>query len=138
MSEPKATISAPKNQSRALIYVVDDEPMLLELAGVILEPLGYAVRTFRDPAAAIRTFSAANPAPALIITDYSMHAMNGLDLIKACRQIHRHQRILLVSGTVDEHVYRDSPDKPDRFLPKPYQAKDLIEAVESLLAPQIA
>jgi len=133
MSEPKANNSAPKHQPRAVIYVVDDEPMLLELASVILEPLGYSVKTFRDPDAAIRTFSSAKPAPALVITDYAMHTTNGLDLIKACRGVQPRQRMLLVSGTVDEHVYRDSPDKPDCFLAKPYQAKDLVQAVESLL-----
>ena len=116
-----------------LIYVVDDEPMLLELASVILEPLGFGVKTFRDPDSAIATFTSADPPPALIITDYSMHSTNGLDLIKACRRVHPHQLILLVSGTVDEYIYRDSPIKPDCFLAKPYQAKQLIEVVESLL-----
>jgi DNA-binding NtrC family response regulator len=133
MSESKANNAAPKNNHRALIYVVDDEPMLLELASVILEPLGFGVKTFRDPDTAIENFSAAKPPPALIITDYSMHSTNGLDLIKACRSVHPRQRILLVSGTVDEYIYRDSPFKPDSFLAKPYQAKELVDAVESLL-----
>src|SRR5208283_670318 len=31
------------------IFVVDDEPMLLEMAVMILEPLKFNVRTFRDP-----------------------------------------------------------------------------------------
>src|SRR5438128_863661 len=134
MSESKANHSAPKQGNKALIYVVDDEPMLLELATVILEPLGFGVKTFRDPDTAIQTFAAANPQPALIITDYAMHSTNGLDLIKACRSIQPRQRILLVSGTVDEYIYRDSPDKPDCFLAKPYQAKELLDAVGALLA----
>ena len=33
----------------ATIFVVDDEPMLLDLAAAILQPLGFNVRTFRDP-----------------------------------------------------------------------------------------
>lgn len=133
MTASKANNSAQTNHHRALIYVVDDEPMLLELASVILEPLGFGVKTFRDPDSAIATFTSANPPPALVITDYSMHSTNGMDLIKACRRVHPRQRILLVSGTVDEHIYRDSPMKPDRFLAKPYQAKQLVEVVESLL-----
>jgi CheY-like chemotaxis protein len=133
MSESKPNNSAPKGK-KALIYVVDDEPMLLELASVILEPLGFGVKTFRDPDAAIQTFAGANPQPALIITDYAMHSTTGLDLIKACRDIQPRQRILLVSGTVDEYIYRDSPHKPDRFLAKPYQAKELLDMVETLLA----
>ena len=36
------------------VFVVDDEPMLLELASVIIKPLGCEVRTFRDPEAALQ------------------------------------------------------------------------------------
>ena len=133
MNEPTANNPAAGQGPKALIYVVDDEPMLLVLACKILEPLGYAVNTFRDPESALQAFTTAKPPPAVIITDYAMHVMTGLDLIKACRRLQPRQRILLVSGTVDEHVYRNSPVKPDRFLAKPYEAKQLAAVVESLL-----
>jgi len=116
-----------------LIYVVDDEPMLLELATVVLEPLGYQIKTFRDPDVALRTFAASQKRPALLITDYAMHTMSGLDLIAACRRLQPLQKILLLSGTVDEEIYDNVPAKPDRFLAKPYLAKQLIEAVKSLV-----
>src|SRR5258708_18285363 len=134
MNPQKLNSSEPGKGDGALIYVVDDEPMLLELATVVLEPLGYRIKTFRDPASALRSFACAQPPPALIITDYAMHSMNGLELLAACRKAQPRQRVLLLSGTVDEQVYRDSPLKPDRFLPKPYQAKQLISAVQALLA----
>jgi len=133
MNQNTSAKSAGPQPGRALIYVVDDEPMLLELATVVLEPLGYKIQTFRDPETAIRTFTAAEPRPSLIITDYAMHTMNGLDLIAACRRLQPRQKILLLSGTVDEHIYSNVPAKPDRFLGKPYQAKQLVEAVRTLL-----
>jgi len=133
MIKNNTTNPAGLQQGRALIYVVDDEPMLLELATVVLEPLGYQIKTFRDPDTAIRAFTTAEPRPALVITDYAMHTMNGLDLIAACRRLQPRQKILLLSGTVDEHVYSNVPAKPDRFLGKPYQAKQLIEVVKALL-----
>ena len=108
--------------------------MLLELATAILQPLGFALKTFRDPNAAIENFSQANPAPVLIITDYAMHTRNGLELIQECRRIKPKQKILLVSGTVSQDVYRDSSVKPDLFLAKPYHAKQLIDAVQSVLS----
>jgi CheY-like chemotaxis protein len=118
---------------RPLVFVVDDEPMLLELASMIVEPLGFHVRTFRDPVTALREFSLANPLPALLITDYAMHQMNGLDLIRDCRRINPRQKVLLISGTVDADVYRESPHKPDLFLAKPYQTQELVDAVMTLL-----
>jgi CheY-like chemotaxis protein len=121
MHELKANGLGSRQSGGALIYVVDDEPMLLELASVILEPLGYTIETFRAPETA------------LIITDYAMHTMTGLDLVEACREIRPRQKIILVSGTVGEDILRGVPVQPDRFLAKPYQAKQLIDMVEAVL-----
>jgi CheY-like chemotaxis protein len=116
-----------------VVFAVDDEPMLLELIGLVLEPLGYRVRSFRDPSAAVRAFTQANPPPALVITDYAMHSMNGMELIRECRLANPRQKILLVSGTVDENIYRDSEVKPDLFLAKPYQARELAQTVRTMI-----
>jgi len=123
-----------KTPAKPVIFVVDDEPLLIELAIAFLEPAGYAVESFKDADSALQAFIAATPRPALILTDYAMHRMNGLDLIRECRLIDPQQKIILVSGTVDADVYANARAKPDRFLAKPYQAKQLIGLVESVLA----
>jgi CheY-like chemotaxis protein len=114
----------------ATIFVVDDEPMLLELASAILQPLGFNVRTYRDPKKALQEFPEARPL--VVVTDYAMGDMNGLDVVRECKRINPRQKILLVSGTVDETIYADAPEKPDRFLAKPYQIRDFVETVQSL------
>ena len=133
MSRSPANFNGTTPTNRPVVFAVDDEPMLLELATMIIQPLGLRVETFRDPVTAVRAFSLANPLPALIITDFSMHQMNGLDLIRDCRRIHPKQKVLMVSGTVDENVYRESPFKPDAFLAKPYSASELSALVNKLL-----
>ncbi|MGO9584725.1 MAG: response regulator [Limisphaerales bacterium] len=120
------------NNAPVTIFVVDDEPMLLEMAVMILEPLNFRVRTFRDPQTAIAEFSAANPRPAVIVTDYAMHSMTGMDLIRECRRLQPKQKIILLSGTVDESVYTKAEVKPDRFLAKPYQVSDFVTLIQSL------
>lgn len=134
MNEAKATSGDAGPGGGRVIYVVDDEPMLLELASVILEPLGYRVETFRAPETALRAFAAAKPPPTLIVTDYAMPGMNGLELVAACRRVRPEQRTLLVSGTVGPEVCRGAAAKPDGFLAKPYQARQLTEAVAAVLA----
>ena len=134
MSDRNATSSKSGASTGALIYVVDDEPVLLDLVSVILEPLGYVVEGFTTPDAALHRFKTAHPRPALVVTDFAMRPMTGLQLAGACRQICPSQRILLVSGTAGEDVLRDQPVQPDRFLSKPYQAEELIEAVKAALA----
>jgi len=133
MSQPPANNNSVGDDARPLIFAVDDEPMLLELVALVLEPLGFRVRTFRNPDTAVRAFGLTTPPPALIVTDYAMHTMNGMDLIQACRRINPRQKIILVSGTVDETIYHHAEQKPDRFLAKPYQAKQLADLVREVL-----
>jgi DNA-binding NtrC family response regulator len=132
-AQPKTDMIQSQTGARPLIYVVDDEAMLLELAAVILEPLGYEVKTFRDPGSALESFTAARPRPALIVTDYAMHTMNGMALIEACRKLEPSQKVLLLSGTVGPEVYFNSSCKPDQFLEKPYHARQLVDIVKSML-----
>ena len=134
LDELNENSSGRRKGGEVLIYLVDDEPMLLELGSAILKPLGYRVETFRSPETALHAFELAEPRPAVVVTDYAMHSMTGLELASACRRIQPKQKVLLVSGTVGSDILRDAPVKPDRFLAKPYQAKQLVEAVEAMLA----
>jgi two-component system, cell cycle sensor histidine kinase and response regulator CckA len=134
MSQISGNLNPPGDNTRPLVFAVDDEPMLLELVVLVLEPLGFRVRTFRDPDTAVRAFGFTTPPPVLIVTDYAMHTMTGMDLIQACRRIHPRQKIILVSGTVDETIYRNAEFQPDQFLAKPYQAKQLADLVRAVLA----
>jgi two-component system, cell cycle sensor histidine kinase and response regulator CckA len=134
MIEPEATFTNPTPGAARMVYVVDDEPMLLELAAVILEPLGHQIIIFRDPEAALKAFAHAHPRPDLLITDYAMHSMNGMELIQECRRLEPNQKILLLSGTVGIEVFHEAPCKPDQFLAKPYHARQLIDVVRDMLS----
>lgn len=118
-------------KSSATIFVVDDEVILLDLAKAILQPLGYNVATFNDPKKALSAFASAKPS--LIVTDYAMGDTTGLDLLRECRRINPQQKVILVSGTVDERIYAGEKIRPDGFLSKPYQINDLIESVRALV-----
>lgn len=114
------------------IFVVDDEPMLLDLAVAILEPQGFDVKTFRDPQQALDEFPAARPE--VVVTDYAMGELNGMDVIRECRRLNPRQKILLISGTVDEDIFADAPVKPNGFLAKPYKVQQFVETVKRLAA----
>jgi CheY-like chemotaxis protein len=130
MSLPQPT-SQP---AQPLLFVVDDEPMLLELAVAVLQPQGFEVKTFRDPEITLEAYRKLETFPALILTDFAMHTMTGMDLIRECRQLHPKQKIILLSGTVDEDIFRHASQRPDRFLAKPYDSQQLLELVRNLLA----
>lgn len=133
MTELQTTSVTSPRATKPVVYVVDDEAMLLELATVILEPLGYEIVTFCDPDAALASFARARPRPDLLVTDYAMHSMNGMDLIQECRRLEPSQRILLVSGTVGPEIYGQATCKPNGYLAKPYRARQFIDLVRTML-----
>jgi len=119
--------------TKATVFVVDDEPDLLRCVGEILQiTLDCTVRTFRDPETALKEFTAAPPD--VIVTDYAMGRMTGMDLIRECRRLHPAQKIILISGTVDEEIFADAPCKPDKFLRKPGDILTITDHVRELLA----
>jgi DNA-binding NtrC family response regulator len=128
------TKSSSHDEPPVTVFVVDDEPMLLDLAAAILQPLGFNVRTFRDPDQAMKEISTAKPQ--VIVTDYAMGDanMNGMDVVRECRRINPRQKVILISGTVDEEIFADATVKPDRFIAKPYRVQDFVDAIKTLAA----
>jgi CheY-like chemotaxis protein len=113
------------------IFVVDDEVLLLDLAEAVLTPLGCTVRKFSDPEEALKEFPKA--APVVVITDYAMGRMNGMDLIRECRRLNPRQKTILVSGTVDGEVFSEAPVKPDAFVSKPYDIAQFVSMVRKMI-----
>ena len=124
-----------KHSPMPVIFVVDDEPMLLNLVEMVLMPEGFEVRTFQDPVQAVADYAAAQPPPDLVVTDYAMAGMNGLDVIRECRKRNPRQKTILVSGTVDEGVYANMDVKPDVFFPKPYSTDELVAMIRAMVGP---
>jgi CheY-like chemotaxis protein len=129
-----ASISnAIRNSRTGLVLIVDDEPFLLELAEVTLRSRGHQTKTFPSAEAALAFLECESEPPALLITDYAMKALTGLDLIERARLIHPAMKCLMVSGTVNQDIYRGVAVKPDRFLAKPYQLAVLNDVADQLL-----
>lgn len=115
----------------ATVFVVDDEPMLLDLAEAVLAAIGCKVKTFRDPELALQEYIVDRPE--VVVTDYAMGRMTGMDLIRECRRLNPRQKLILISGTVDEHVFADAAIKPDFFVAKPYQIQEFVDCVRTLI-----
>ncbi|MGP8198320.1 MAG: response regulator [Limisphaerales bacterium] len=131
MSHTKSTrkTAAPSG----LIFVVDDNALLVEFAGTVLKGEGYEVRIFTDPKAALQAMEEADPKPVALVTDYEMGEMNGLQLIESSHKINPSLKTVLLSGTIDGSFISGHPAKVDRFLGKPYLPPQLKSTLGELL-----
>lgn len=129
MPSPATTPAPPER----LIYLVDDEELLLDLAEVALAGRGYALKKFQNPQTALDSFTHEPRKPWLLLTDYAMGSMNGLELSAKCKSAHPALKILMVSGTAGPAVMQEAPGTVDKFMPKPYHPAELARTVCSLL-----
>lgn len=119
---------------RPLVYIVDDEPMIGELVGIFLQMEGMQVEVFDQPWAAWAAFRTAEPKPVVLLTDFSMPGMNGLELIAACRSLHPDLKTISISGTMTSEDMAVAGISPDRFVRKPFLPSALRQPMAELLA----
>jgi CheY-like chemotaxis protein len=116
------------------VFVVDDDPGVLELVTEVLKIQGFTVRGFTDPVEALNDFKAEHGDDDLLVTDYRMEQMTGLDLIKGCRIECPSLRSVVISGIREEDELARIPLESDRFLAKPFSVHALMESIDSTLA----
>ena len=115
------------------ILVVDDELSNAEVLALVLQEEGFHVTVAGDGRQALQRLEQA--APALLITDYMMPGMSGVELARAVRQLPQYQGlpVLLMSGAAPSAL-GVSAHEIDAFLRKPFDIEALLQAVHSLLA----
>jgi DNA-binding NtrC family response regulator len=119
--------------SNELVFIVDDEALLGQLAETLLSEAGYRTRTFLDPEDVLREIRDDGERPALLVTDYVMGTMNGLELIEECKKYHPTLRTILLSGTVSESYVHKFATRPDHFMTKPYPVQKFVRVVNETL-----
>jgi CheY-like chemotaxis protein len=91
--------SGPPTAKIAEILLVDDNRQGLIARKSLLQELGYHITTAVNGEEAWELFSTQNFD--VVVTDYKMPRMDGVELIKRIRQEHAGTRIILLSGFVE-------------------------------------
>ncbi len=118
-----------------VILCVDDEPDLLMILRLFLTAQGFEVIPALNAAEALQLIG--ENRPDLIITDYAMPGISGLEF---CRKLRaradtRDIPIILCSG---KELWEDDPDLFDRFVLKPAELDVFVRTIRALLVPSRA
>jgi CheY-like chemotaxis protein len=117
----------------ALIVVVDDEPMVGELVQTIFSLEGWDAQVFQDPLEALQELRGWSGPPALLLTDFRMPGMNGMELIQGVRRKFPQLKTVLFSGNVDESIQSQYPQRADAFIRKPFYPQLLLDTVRKVM-----
>jgi DNA-binding NtrC family response regulator len=134
MNVPQGLTDSYGKDENALIYVVEDDPNMLRLIAMNLANGPWRVKTFNDPEPALHAFDRENPKPALLLTDYSMVSMDGLQLGKRLKDLHPALKVVLMSGTAESDIVDLAEFSLDAFVAKPFESNALVRLLRSLLS----
>jgi PAS domain S-box-containing protein len=130
----KESPAAPAAQGHETILLVEDEPLVLEMARLMLERLGYRVLVASTPGEAIRVAKEHAGEIHLLISDVVMPEMNGRDLAKTLISLYPGLRHLFMSGyTGNVIAHHGVLDEGVNYIQKPFSTPALAAKVRDVL-----
>ena len=122
------------NQSPVFIAVIDDEPDLACLFKEALSQIdGAEVFSFSDPLLALEHFRANHQNYMVIISDYRMPTMTGMELLSKIKNVNPAVTTIMMSAfEIRDELFQECKCV-DKFLQKPVLMTDLINQVRMLL-----
>lgn len=111
------------------ILLVDDDPLVIASTASLLDDLGQRVVEATSGQRALEILREATPVDVLI-TDYAMPGMTGLELIEAARRLRSDLPTILATG------YAEAPDDPGAYdvrIGKPFKQAGLQAAIRQAL-----
>lgn len=116
------------------IILVEDEPDILIILHRLMRDLtgGYDILTVNGGAEALAQLEL-RPVP-LVITDYNMPGMNGLQLAAAVKETSPDTRVVMITAYATPELERRAREQRiDYYLPKPFPLDRLEQIVKEVL-----
>ncbi len=127
---PRAAVAkVPRAPAQSRILLVDDDSAVREVTATILQDLGYVVIEAGSGGAALEILEA-EPFD-LLLVDYAMPGMNGMETASAARRVRPDLPMLFVTGYADLTALRDVGE--DRIVQKPFQEDELEQKLRGFL-----
>jgi signal transduction histidine kinase/ActR/RegA family two-component response regulator len=136
---PTAAVErADVGAGRRILYIDDDEALAF-LVRRLLTRRGFKVNCQTDPMAAVRMLRSDPQAFDLVVTDYNMPGMSGIDVVHEVRRISPDLLVAVISGFIDEEL-RSLASKADvqQLIFKASAVEDLCDVIVRILEPDLA
>ena len=120
------------------VLLIDDEPFIQDIVGMMLEGLGYEVLLAADGREGVRLVARHRHKILVIFCDLSMPGMDGWQTISAIGEIAPELPVILASGyAIDEQVLREHPDQPWMIMKKPFIYDELERILRCVSSDQV-
>jgi signal transduction histidine kinase len=127
-------LPVPRPHARGLVYLVDDDPLVLSSLGRLLElETPHTVRRFESSASALDAMRA--EAPDLLISDLGMPGMDGLELLRRTRAVAPGAARVVLTGFADKDSAIRAINEAGvyQFVEKPWDNDQLLVTVQNAI-----
>ena len=100
---------ADPGEGEHVVYV-DDDPIVLLMVEALLKKAGYDIRTYASPDDCLKDIEQGRTPMQLLITDFNMPGMNGLELAAAVRATLPWVPVIITTGYIGEEL-TDAADR---------------------------
>nr|NLD40367.1 response regulator transcription factor [Actinomycetales bacterium] len=113
------------------ILVVDDDPALSEMVGLVLESDGHEVAFCADGGSAVEKFREVRPD--LILLDLMLPGMDGIEVCRRIREESDVPIIMLTARSDTEDVVSGLQAGADDYVAKPFKPEELVARIHTRL-----
>lgn len=116
---------------KARVLVVDDDPAIAEMLGIVLRGEGFIPFFVSDGERALRAFKETHPD--VVLLDLMLPGMNGIDVAKAIRAESGVPIVMLTAKSDTVDVVLGLESGADDYVVKPFKPKELVARVRARL-----
>src|ERR671911_2694070 len=116
---------------RARVLVVDDDPALAEMLGIVLRSEGFTPSFVADGERALAAFRETRPD--MVLLDLMLPGMNGIDVCRVLRADSGVPIVMLTAKTDTVDVVLGLESGADDYVVKPFKPKELVARVRARL-----
>lgn len=113
------------------ILVVDDDPSLAEMIGILLEAEGYEPSFCADGTSALDAVESSDPD--LVLLDVMLPGLDGVEVCRRIRERSDVPVIMLTARTDTQDVVAGLEAGADDYVTKPFKSKELLARVRTRL-----
>jgi PAS domain S-box-containing protein len=131
---PRHDAATPRGSGQHVLCVDDDPAMVLMVDG-LLRRAGYEVTVYEQPAAALAAVRGHPSAFDIVVTDFNMPEMNGMELAQALSVAAPRLPVIITSGFISDEMRQQATALHiGALLQKEYTLERLAGLVDSVLA----
>lgn len=134
--QPVEPPAEPVAETNCTVLAIDDDPTFLHTVSSVLRKHGFNVLTSTTGTKALTMLRYGSQDVRVVLLDYNMPQLNGAETLAYVRKLCPKVKVIALTAVSINQLPESFHADVDRFIPKPFDARKVIDAIHSLIGTQ--